>query len=82
MDTKGKPLLTSHIVKTLKASQKALDWKKGFSKNKQTTSGSKAQLSCQERSQTSQEVRRHIDLQISQIVSHDKCFFHKEVKNF
>ena len=49
--------------------------------NKQT-SGSKTQFSYQERSQRSQELRKHIDLQINQIVSHDKFFLHEEVKNF
>ena len=72
-------------VKKLQASQKALDWPKGFSTNKQTnkqTSGSKTRFSYQERSQRSQELRKHIDLQINQIVSHDKFFLHEEDKNF
>ena len=62
--------------------QKALDWPKVFSINKQTTSSSKARFSYQERSRRSQELRKHIDLQINQIVRHDKFFLHEEVKNF
>ena len=50
--------------------------------NKQTTSSSKTQFSYQERSQRSQELRKHIDLQVNQIVSHDKFFLHEEVKDF
>ena len=62
--------------------QKVLDWPKVFSINKQTTSSSKARFSYQERSRRSQELRKHIDLQINQIVRHDKFFLHEEVKNF
>ena len=68
-------------VKKLQASQKALDWPKGFSTNKQTTSSSKTRFSYQESSQRSQELRKHIDLQNNQKVSHDKFFLHEEVKN-
>ena len=55
---------------------------KALSTNKQTTSSSKTRFSYQERSQRSQELRKHTDLQINQIVSHDKFFLHEEVKNF
>ena len=50
--------------------------------HKQTTSSSKTRFSYQEKSQRSQELRKHIDQQINQIVSHDKFFLHEEVKNF
>lgn len=52
---------------------------KAFSTNNQTRSGSKTRFSCQERSLRSQELREHIDLQVSQMVSHDKFFSHEEV---
>ena len=45
------------------------------------TSSSKTRFSYQESSQRSQELRKHIDLQNNQKVSHDQFFLHEEVKN-
>ena len=81
--TKGKLMLTCHL-----ASQKTTDEPKSpglvnrVLHKQQTTSSSKTRFSYQERSQRSHELREHIDLQINQIVSHDKFFLHEEVKGF
>ena len=75
-------MLTCHLARQKNTCQKVLNWPKGFSTNKQTSTSSKTRFSYQQRSHRSQELRKHIGLQINQIVSHDKFFLHDEIKNF
>ena len=80
---KGKLMLTCYLqVKKLQASQKPWTGQKDSRHKQGDNIQSKTRFSYQERSHRSQELREHIDLQISQIVSHNRFFLHEEVKNF
>ena len=81
--SKGNADMPSCTSKNYRPTKKLWTGQKGSPQtNKQTTSSSKTQFSYQERSQRSQELRKQIDLQVNQIVSHDKFFLHEEVKDF
>ena len=76
-------MLTCHLARQKTTDlPKSPELAKRVQTNKQTSTSSKTRFSYQQRSHRSQELRKHIGLQINQIVSHDKFFLHDEVKNF